>query len=172
MGKSSCFREERRDPARAIGKDVPFATRAFRKNVGRTARAFGKGVSARDPSGLSRTPLGVSGRTSPAPMEFVADPGLRFLRTLVRRQPTGADIRCRLVRPDPPSLVQYPLVPIGTIQIDLWVGRKFRAAAYWPTRADGYRSGRWTQFDDTAPACSSEGIERERALYGQDTTRR
>ncbi len=39
------------------------------------------------------------------------------------------------------------------------------------TRADAYRSGGWTQFDETAPAYSTEEIERERGLYGRETTR-
>lgn len=38
-------------------------------------------------------------------------------------------------------------------------------------RAEAYRSGGWTQFDETAPAYSTEEIERERATYVRETTR-
>lgn len=75
-GKSSCFREERRQPARAIGKDVAPATRAFGKGVRRSARAFGKIVSSAEGTTFESPPLGVSGRTSRQPQLSSARRGL------------------------------------------------------------------------------------------------
>ena len=39
------------------------------------------------------------------------------------------------------------------------------------TRGEAYRSNGWTSFDDTAPAYTADQVERERSLYGGETTR-
>ena len=39
------------------------------------------------------------------------------------------------------------------------------------TRVTAYRNSGWTRFDASAPAYSSEEIERERATYGTVTDR-
>jgi hypothetical protein len=39
------------------------------------------------------------------------------------------------------------------------------------TRGAAYRSGGWSGFDETAPAYTTEEIERERLTYGRETTR-